>query len=116
MLLVLDLQFGEIPDSFDGRPFAHTSSCVAVGTKSADDGATLITFTDESVAANDLALLFCGSVSVPSKAISLANAYNEQLAYAHIDSDIARIEIWANAPREPSELLIRVSPSSGNGN
>ena len=109
ILLIMDFEFGEVPENFFGQPCAIANSCIAVATMSADDGATKVLFTDDASAiGNSLIQLYTGVLDTPSKVVSLANAHNEQLATASVGATNVRIQVLANVMREPSEIVVFV--------
>lgn len=109
ILLIMDFEFGEIPDNFFGQPIAIAKSCIAVGTMSADDGETTVLLTDDAAAiGNSLIPLYSGILETPSKVVSLANAHNEQLATMNVGAKNVHIQVLANAARAGSEIVVFV--------
>jgi len=111
LLLVMDRDSGEIPESMDGKMIVSTPSSVAVGTLSEADGKTSVVLTDERIVINaDPALcwLFGGVLTTPKKEIHVSTVLLQSILSLPVASIRTQVEIWANSQTEPSKLVVLV--------
>jgi hypothetical protein len=108
LLLVMDRDALDIPDSMDGELVSYTPSCVAVGTLSELDGETSVTLTNEPLSAceGDLRKVFSGVLEVQGKEVQVCTALNEVILRLPVSAANTQIAIFANHDVEPTRLCI----------
>lgn len=79
IVLVMDRTVGEVPEALGSELTAATPTCVAVGTFSASDGLTQITFGYLSPNHTVLAEAFDGMLETPANRISVCTALDDIL-------------------------------------
>lgn len=113
VVLVMDQSIGIVPAAMDGGLVAATPSCVAVGTFSEHDGTTRITLTDE--ASRDMSgasnLVFDGFIETPSRLVAVCSILDDAILKLPVDSQLTRVQVWANHSSEPSEICVCVGPA-----
>jgi hypothetical protein len=111
VVLVMDLA-GEmdIPRIVRGRSnVTGTQSCIAIGTRSSQDGETLLSVTDnEEVPVGEPT--FDGTLDTPMRKVSVCSILLEPLIECEVASGKARVRVWTNHPAEPDEVRIVVQP------
>lgn len=108
LILVMDISFGELPDDMGGRLVSFTDSCVAVGTLSEVDGDTTIIMTNSLDGVGLGEMVFDGILKVPKKELSVCSVRNEKLLTLELSSEEAHVQIFANDPSEPDEIVVFV--------
>ncbi|HEY2514125.1 MAG TPA: hypothetical protein VGI39_24830 [Polyangiaceae bacterium] len=111
LVLVMDLGGAmDIPRVVRGRAnVAGTRSCIAIGTRSAQDGETSLSVSDEG-ATSDEEPTFDGTIDTPKKKVSICSVLLEPLVECEVASGKARVRIWTNHPAEPDDVRIVVQP------
>ncbi|HTS16978.1 MAG TPA: hypothetical protein VMP11_05345 [Verrucomicrobiae bacterium] len=107
LLLVMDKDSGEIPESMEGKLIVATPSCIAVGTLSAADGRTSVMLTDERVRIQGhpgLRRVFSGVLATPKKEVDLCTVLLQPVLNTQ-----SNLEIWANDESEPDRLCVLVA-------
>jgi len=107
LLLVLDANSRDIPESMNDSLTSCTPTCIAVGTLSAIDGETLVYLADEnpqSIELADLREVFTGPLEVPSKEVYVCTTQNETLLSLPVGRARVTVTIFANDETEPSRL------------
>jgi hypothetical protein len=111
VILVTDPAIGEVPSAMHGLP-ASTPTCVAVATMTSADGATRIRLNTgdgcTSATVENLALIWEGCITT-SVRLAVATVLWDELATVPTHGEVD-LQIWANHPDEPSEILILVRP------
>ena len=111
LLLVMDRDSGEIPESMDGKLIVSTPSCIAVGTLSEADGETSVMLTNEKAVAHPgsgLHKVFGGVLKTPKKEVHVCTVLLQTIVKLPVSSTQSNIEIWADNEMEPSRLCILV--------
>lgn len=110
LVLLMDYFSGELPSSFVGGLVTSTSTCVAIGTISEDDGvaSVLVTRSPEG-RSNELFKVHAGKLLVPSKNLSLVDTNNHILATMKVCAEEISFEVWVNHPSEPEKIIIEIS-------
>jgi hypothetical protein len=111
LLLVMDKDSGEIPESMGGKLVVSTHSCVAIGTRSETDGQTLVTLTDENIRAwedPNLELVFSGTLATPNKEVYICTVLLETILRLSVPNTETGLEVWANHEIEPTRLCVSV--------
>lgn len=108
VVLVSDLDGGEIPKTMGGSLVSATSTCVAVGCLSEDDGET--EFTLASLAEVDRAdkPVYEGMLRTPKRHVVIRSVLGEHLLELPVLQEVTKIKIWANDLKEPDNVLIGV--------
>lgn len=113
ILLVMDRETIDIPESMEGELISATPSCVAVGTLSEFDGETSVTLTNEGRLAHEadgLREIFRGDLEVPSKEVYVCTSLNEVVLQLSVSTTRTQIAIYSNHQLEPSRLYIVLDP------
>lgn len=107
----MDHQAGVVPDALGGKLVAATSTCIAIGTLAELDGETTVVLTDQPVQdlANGEALVFDGTIVVPSRELSVVTALNQKLMSIPIDREDARLRVWTNDLSKPNRITVGIS-------
>ena len=111
LLLVMDRDSGEIPDSMDGRLVVATPSCIAVGTLSEADGETSVVLTDEKALAHSdsgFRKVFSGVLETPKKEVHVCTVLLQPVVKLPVLNTQSNVEIWANSETEPNKLCVLV--------
>ena len=114
LLLVMDRDSGEIPESMDGKLVASTPSCIAVGTLSEADGETSVVLANEKTLAHPdpgLRKVFSGILETPKKEVHVCTLLLQTVVKLPVSSTQSNIEIWTDDAMEPSRLCILVDES-----
>jgi hypothetical protein len=110
LLLVMDRDSREIPESFDGALTAATSGCVAVGTLSEADGTTRVEMVGVREAprvGGDWLLAWEGDVSTPSGSLVVATVHDAVLLQREVGGT-AHIRLLVNDASEPDRIIVAV--------
>jgi hypothetical protein len=109
LLLIMDRDSGEIPESMQGRLVVSTPSCIAVGTRSAADGETSIVLTDEqnnSCVEQGLRRVFGGTLETPKREVHICSVLLECLATLSVSSTRSAVEVWTDHDSEPGRICV----------
>lgn len=91
-----------------------TETCVAFACFMYQDGDTEVTFapTSEldagSVLRPDCVLRFDGQVETPERRLELTTAADDIVLETEVPSELTRVRIWSNHPREPEHVFIGI--------
>jgi hypothetical protein len=99
---------GELPAALASEPVSATSSSIAIGTRHAVDGPTLLRILDRSKSSAGgvgIHLLHAQALSVPSGVLTDKNAYLEELVEHRVPRQL-RVEVYVNDPAEPSDISV----------
>lgn len=110
LVLLVSQPRGQIPIGMAGKSIAHTPSCIAVGCRAADDGATLLRIgpMDEMSASNHSSPKFRTHLDVIGGALSLEFVDGTRLLALPLQEASASIAIWVNHPTEPDLVEIGI--------
>jgi hypothetical protein len=112
LLLVMDKNNGEIPESMNGKPVIATTSCIAVGTLSEADGETSVTITNEGSQPRGipgLRRIFVGKIATPGQLVSVCTVLLQPVLELPVQNTRSDVEIWASSETEPNELCILIT-------
>ena len=110
VVLVMDRTTGVIPDSMSGGLVAATSSCVAIGTLSENDGETSICLSDEGRPSGlGDGPVFDGILMTPSRTLAVCSVLGEVLVEMQVRSDKTHVQMWANDTAEPDRIEVVVA-------
>jgi hypothetical protein len=109
VVLVSDVDGGEIPETMGGSLVSATNTCLAVGCLSVDDGET--EFTLAPLAEIDRAdkPIYEGMLRTPKRHVVIRSVLGERLLELRVLQRVTKIKIWANDPTEPDNVLVGVS-------
>ena len=112
LLLLMDMESGQLPDSMSESLVAFTDTCIAFGTMQALDGETTIQIdSDLSEETENHSLVYDGRLNLPSKKISLVDTLNQEIWSSAVDNEIVGVKIFANDDSEPDSIRIIVDRS-----
>ena len=112
LLLVMDESIGVVPDTMGGAVVAATPSCVAIGTRSEQDGETTVTISDDSGSVSGV-LVFDGNVASPNYQVVVCTVLGVVLLRLDTAGPVARVRVWVNDDVEPDVVEVVVtSPQS----
>lgn len=109
LILVMDRTVGEIPETLNQSLVAASQSCIAVGTRCADDGSTFIALSDETPP--DLPQqppVVDRVIPTPSKKLSVCSVVGEVFVFLDVPKARTRVQVWTNDDMEPDKIWIRV--------
>ena len=109
VLFIMDRTGGEVPESMEGNLCAFTSTCIAVGTLSEQDGMTRVTLEIEPQRPPRGAPDFDCVISTPSKYLQVCTAHDEVVVEIRVREAQVRVRLWANDQHEPSDVHVLVS-------
>lgn len=110
IVLLVDREAAEIPESLGDELVSNTDTCAVIGTFNASDGDTLITLTNEKPINRQLEYVaFTGELQFPSGRASVCTVDDEVLLEVPVPGNVAFVTILANDRSEPSEILVCVS-------
>jgi hypothetical protein len=111
LLLIMDRDQGEIPESLDGQLLVANRSCIAIGTLMAADGETVVTMTDErefDSGIGDLRMVFRGEQNTPAKSLNLYTVEFELVLEFPVSTLKTAIEIRVDELEEPRTIHVTV--------
>lgn len=109
LLLIMDPNSDEIPDSMGGQAVAATSSCVAVGTKEEHDGPTEIRMADADEDLEIPALkVHDGDLELNSRELVAADILGEPFLRWLVKDTSVRVQIYTNHSTEPDEIVVLI--------
>jgi hypothetical protein len=109
LVLVMDADTGEIPESLEGGAFVATPSSVAIGTLSQQDGKTTVAISDERANIeidSSLHCIFIGAIATPRKLISVCTVLLEEVLSVPVRGTSTSLELWTNRSYEPSKIYV----------
>ena len=109
LILIMDSDAGEIPESMAGGSFAATSSSLAVGTLSQQDGKTTVVLSDERASVtqdSSLRCIFHGNLTTPRRLLSVCTVLLQEVLTAPVKETNTNLEVWTNRGREPDKIHI----------
>lgn len=110
VVLIMDRTVGEVPESMNRGLVAATASCVAIGTRSEQDGETSIWLSDDiAEAVYDEAPVYDGVLDTPGGRLSVRSVLDEVLLECEVSGPRTRIQVWTNDRSEPDEIRIVVT-------
>jgi hypothetical protein len=109
VVLVMDSQHGQIPESMRGVAVTVTSSCVAVGTLEEAEGPTRIRVLDAADAALEglpAVAMLDTTLEISSGLMVVRNVLGERYVDWPVDAKEVRIRIYARRSMEPDDIAI----------
>lgn len=112
VILVMDREAGQPPETMGDGLAVATRSCVAIGTLCEVDGTTSVAFTSGPEASHKRAGMkqaFDGLIATPSREVHLCTTALESVAKLPVSATMARVRVWANHESEPDHVLILIT-------
>lgn len=109
----MDHLSGQLPESISGQLVSSTGSCVAIGTRSEQDGETHVVLSDdfESLEISECKLVFDDEIKVPSGQLSVVDVMNRiVIGISVLNTSNLHLRIWVNDLNEPDEIIILAGP------
>jgi hypothetical protein len=107
VLLLMDPQSADIPETMAGGHVAATESCIAIGTISELDGSVLVEVLDERHGnRKELHKLGDWSIRVQNSRLAVCSIHLEELLSIRLQSTVAKLELWANDLVEPDHIVV----------
>lgn len=108
IVMAMDFESGEPPESMGGGLIAANATCVAIGTLAEQSGATEVVLADqlEDVNSVDMHIAFDGRLKCPNGEVSLVSALNEKLLSMPVTLKEVRVRVFVNDDAEPNRLAI----------
>jgi hypothetical protein len=109
IVLAMDFESGEPPESMGAGLIAVNTTCVAVGTLAEQTGATEFVLTDQMEEVDqleDMYVAYDGRLLCTSGEVSLVSALNEKLLTIPVKSKNVRVRVVVNDNTEPTRLAI----------
>lgn len=108
VVLVSDASGGDIPTEMKGAVVSATSTCIAVGCLSEDDGQTEFTLTPLSEVDQTEKPVYEGMIETPKRQIVVRSVLGQQLLELPVLQELTKIRIWVNDQAEPSKVIVGV--------
>jgi hypothetical protein len=112
VLLIMDAEAGQPPESMSGSLVVSNSSCIAVGTLAEMDGETVVVLTDERFLTemySNLREIFRGSLATPAKELSVCSIQLRPLLTLRVPKAQTALRVYANDESEPNQILVEVT-------
>ncbi len=107
VILVMDPDTGEIPQTMGNQVVSATESCIAIGCRSEDDGPTeIILESATEVKPSNVDLVFDGELSTPNRTLSICTVMNEDIMAVAVDGAKTRIRVYVDDPTEPIRVIV----------
>ncbi len=108
VILVVAREDFSPPSTFAGRTCAATSDCIAIGVRSVDDGATVVSFAAPGQRPD---LMPLGEFVVISEGnLSVRSIYNREHLTAGVEVGAVTVEVLGNDAAEPDEVVLVIRP------
>jgi hypothetical protein len=108
VVLVSDVDGGEIPKTMGGSLISATSTCVAVGCLSEDDGETEFMLAPLSEVDRSDKPVYEGMLQTPKRQVVIRTVLGEHLLELHVLQELTKIIVWVNDTSEPDNVLVGV--------
>lgn len=108
IVLVEDLNGGDVPTSTDTSLVLATDSCITVGCRAEDDGETEIILKQGSHVDTDDQLVFEGLLQTPSRKVVVRTIQNVTLLEMPVTTTETKLRIWVNDSTEPDHITVCV--------
>ncbi len=108
VVLIMDAEFGDVPQGLSSSVVLSTSSCVAVGCLSEADGLTEISL--EKSGASDLRTKpsFDGFIETPRHKIAVCTVLRKAILEEFVSGQSTRVRVWVNDSHEPDKIVVAV--------
>lgn len=109
LLLFMDAQAPQIPESMGGKAVAATDSCIAVGTREEYGGPIELRIASADEGINLPALeIYDGVLRVTSGSLAVANIFGKQFVRWPLNTSSVSVRIYTNHSTEPDEIVVLV--------
>ena len=109
IILILDFEFGTLPDELEDGLITTTSSCIVVGTVPDVDGSVEILLLNNAPSnPNGLAKVNDYRIATPNRDISVCTVYNERLLGTQVKKVETAVQVWVDDEMEPTKIMIVV--------
>lgn len=109
VVLVSDVDGGEIPKTMAGSLVSATNTCIAVGCLSEDDGETEFTLAPLAEVDRADKSAYEGTLRTPKRNVVICSVLGEHLLGLPVLQEVTKIKIGANDLKEPDNVMIGVS-------
>jgi hypothetical protein len=108
VVLVSDVDGGEIPKTMGESLVSATNTCVAVGCLSEDDGETEFVLVPLSEVDRADKPVYEGMLRTPKRRVIIRTVIGEHLLELPVLQELTKIRIWANDTNEPDNVIVGV--------
>ena len=108
VVLVSDVDGGEIPRTMGGSLVSATNTCVAVGCLSEDDGETEFMLAPLSELDRADKPVYEGMLRTPKRHVVIRSVLGEHLLELPVLQELTKIKVWANDAKEPDNVVVGV--------
>jgi hypothetical protein len=108
LILIEDSKGGEIPNSMNNSLVVATSSCIAIGGRSEDDGVTEVVLGSYSKVDPREPPIFEGWIETPSRELTVKTVLGATMLKMHVPTHETRLMIWVNDSFEPDHIIIGI--------
>lgn len=108
VVLVSDVNGGEIPKTMGGSLVSATNTCVAVGCLSEDDGQTQFTLAPFAEVRRADEPLYEGVILTPGRLVVICSVLGQRLLELPVPRESTKVRIWGNDGSEPDDVVIGV--------
>lgn len=108
LILIADLDGGEIPASMSGSSVASTDSCIAVGCRSDVDGDTEFTLGQIPDVDPGHPPVFQGQLRTPNLKVVFRTVAGQTILETPVARRETTVRVWTNDPSEPDQVIVGV--------
>ncbi|HEV7233365.1 MAG TPA: hypothetical protein VGN36_03895 [Sphingorhabdus sp.] len=110
LILISDVDGGDVPKSMDGALVSATKSCVVVGCLCEIDGPTELTLLSLAHANRTDLPVFVGTLETPQRRVIVSTVHGQLLLEQPVSHEVSAIKVWVNDDREPDKIVVGVGP------
>lgn len=109
IFLILDFDYGTLPDALADGLITATSSSIVVGTAPDVDGnVEILLMNIDPVDQRHLARVFDSTIDTPNRDISVCTVYNERVLATQVKNVKTVVQVWVNDEIAPTKVVIVV--------
>jgi hypothetical protein len=108
IVLISDLQLGEIPESPGGGLILAAASCITVGCLSDADGPTHFTLGSVSDVDPGREPAFVGMLQTPTRRLALQTVLGEPILEVAVTARLTKVRVWVNDVLEPDDIIVGI--------
>lgn len=109
IILILDFDYGTLPDALAHGLITATSSSIVVGTAPDVDGTVEILLMNiDPVDQRHLARVYDSTIDTPNRDISVCTVYNERVLATQVKNVKTAVQVWVNDEIAPTKVVIVV--------
>jgi hypothetical protein len=109
VVLISDIELGELPNDLTEGNIWATDSCIGVGCHSEQDGATKFTLGPVSSVDPGHPPAFVGRLQTPSRVLAIHSVELNTILKAPVPRQQIDISIWTNHPTQPDRVWVGFS-------